>query len=183
MKHTTIRYRSLLILICLAFTTIVKGQNNTDSMSSVHFLSGEWKVENYFQDDGVWKKLGETKAICKLEHDGKFVSERTTFLTQYGEINMITFIGFDTKANKFKLTAMDKEYGLMDVYLGDWTDNQLIFDNLQSDLPVKTQDGKDLYFRLTYKDISADHFTHLVEGTTDNGKNWFIFSKSIFIKK
>ena len=180
MKHLNIRYSSILILICLTFTSIVLGQNKTDAVSSIHFLSGEWQVENYAQDDVEWKKLGQTKAICQLEHDGKFVSERTTFLTQYGEINMITFIGFDSKANKFKLTAMDKEYGLMDIYLGGWMDDQLIFDNLQSDLPVKTQDGKDLYFRLTYKDISADHFTHLVEGTTDNGKNWFIFSKSNF---
>ncbi|MBL7472034.1 DUF1579 family protein [Robertkochia sediminum] len=170
------------ILVCMAFTSGTYAQTETDTTASLHFLSGTWEVRNFARENDTWKLLGTTKSTGALEHDGRFVSERTKFLTPFGTINMITFIGFDSKAKKFKLSAMDKEYGLMDIYLGGWTNNALVFDNLSSDLPVKTEDGKHLHFRLTYKDITERSFTHLVEGTTDQGKSWFIFSRSVFNK-
>lgn len=149
---------------------------------SLHFLAGEWQVENYTQQGNDWKHIGNTQSRAALEHDGKFVSERTKFLTGFGEINMICFIGSDSKTDRFKLTAMDKEYGFMNVNLGNWVSGDLVFTNLQSDLPIKNQDGKELFFRVSYKDISPNQFTHWVEGTYDKGKTWFIFSKAVFKK-
>ena len=161
--------------------TVVFGQEK--SAKSLHFLEGEWQVENFSKDQDKWKHLGNTESMINLEHHGRFVSERTKFLTRFGEINMITFIGFDSKAKEFKLTAMDKEYGLMDVYFGNWVHGDLIFDNLESDLPIQLQDGNEMHFRVSYKTITKNSFTHLVEGTTDKGKTWSVFSKAVFTKK
>lgn len=172
------RYYILIILAIIICSINSFGQEN--SSKSLLVLTGNWKVENYAKQADSYKHLGTTSSKIVQEHEGKFISERSKFLTAFGEINMITFIGFDTKVNKFKLTAMDKEYGLMDIYLGKWKNSQLIFDNLKSDLPVKMQDGKELSFRLTYKEITEKSFTHLVEGTTDKGKTWFVFSKAVF---
>ena len=108
---------------------------------------------------------------------------RAKYLTQFGEINMITFIGFDSRADSYKLTAMDKEYGMMDVYLGDWVDDQLVFTNINSDKPIQMEDGKQLNFRLTYFDITDNSFHHKVEGTYDQGKTWFTFSVSQYTRK
>ncbi len=152
-------------------------------MKALHMLSGQWEIENYVNEQGEWKNIGNTSSTIELVHDGKFISENSKFLTAFGEINMITFIGFDGKRSQYKLSAMDKEYGLMDIYLGEWINNELIFDNINSDLPVKLEDGGEMHFRLTYKEISADSFTHLVEGSTDKGRTWFIFSKSLFKRK
>ena len=71
---------------------------------------------------------------------------------------------------------MDKEFGQMDVYVGDWNDDQLVFTNINSDAPILMQDGKKLNFRLTYYDIQKDSFKHKVEGTYDQGTTWFTFS-------
>ena len=169
-----------LIITIVLISTVVFGQEK--SAKSLYFLKGEWQVENYIKEQDTWKHLGNTQSIINLEHNGKFVSERTKFLTRFGEINMITFIGFDSKAKEFKLTAMDKEYGLMDVYLGNWVDGNLIFDNLKSDLPIQLQDGSNMHFRVSYKEIIKNSFTHLVEGSTDRGKTWSVFSKASFRK-
>jgi hypothetical protein len=61
-------------------------------------------------------------------------------------------------------------------------DSKVVFANLESDVPVKLEDGRELSFRLTYSQISNQTFTHLVEGTFDKGKTWFRFSKSVYTK-
>lgn len=93
---------------------------------------------------------------------------------------MITHIGFDARANQYKLSAMDREFGMMDIYLGKWENENLIFTNLESDAPYLMEDGQKLWFRLTYSEITQDSFTHLVEGTFDQGKTWFTFSRADF---
>ncbi len=178
MKINTLVITTLLMFLS---NSVALGQEN--KMQKIRILSGEWEIENYVNENNEWKNIGSTKSIIELVYDGTFISEKSKFLTNYGEIHMTTFIGFDSKQGKFKLTAMDKEYGLMDVYLGTWLDNELIFDNLESDLPVKLEDGNEMHFRLSYKEISENSFTHLVEGTTDKGKSWFVFSRSLFKRK
>lgn len=169
------------LFLILASQTFSLSQE--DKMQNILPLAGQWEVENYINQDNEWKNIGNTSSTIELVHEGRFISEKSKFLTAFGEINMITYIGFDSKQGRYKLTAMDKEYGLMDIYLGDWESDQLVFDNLKSDLPVKLDDGSEMHFRLTYKEIAVNSFTHLVEGTTDKGKSWFIFSKSMFKSK
>lgn len=153
------------------------------NVNTLNFLEGNWKVENWsFANDSGWQQIGETKSEIITEHNSKFIHEDVRYLTTFGEINMITFIGFDSRINKYKLCAMDKEYGLMDIYNGTWTEGDLIFTNLNSDKPVTMDDGKELHFRLTYQDITDAQFTHLVEGSFDKGNNWFVFSKSIYYR-
>ena len=163
-------------------TSLVHAQkmNTKNSIEVLHFLEGNWNIDNYELKVEKWKSLGNTSSKFILEHNGKFITEKVKYLTKYGEINMITSIGYDNRLKKFKLCAMDKEYGYMDIYFGEWINNNLVFTNLESDMPVQLDDGKELSFRLTYSKISNQSFTHLVEGTYDKGKTWFSFSKSTY---
>lgn len=181
LTRTSVKSIKLFVFIMTLTASFTQAQNNT--IETLHFLKGNWKVDNYELVENQWKSIGTTHSKINLEHEGRFISEKVKYLSKYGEINMITNIGYDNRLKKLKLCAMDKEYGYMDIYFGEWIDNNLVFTNLESDLPVKLDDGKELSFRLTFSKKSSQTFTHLVEGTYDKGKTWFSFSRSIYIKQ
>ncbi len=175
-----------LLLICLI--VFVLGcpfllNAQVDQMKPFNALTGNWTVENYkLNTNQDWEFIGRTTSKISTFFEGKFVNENVKYLTASGEINMSTYIGYDSRIKSFKLSAMDKEFGVMDIYFGELKDEEIVFTNLDSDVPFKIDNGKSLWFKLTYKDISNDSFTHLVEGTTDQGKTWFVFSKAIYKK-
>ena len=155
--------------------------SGVDKMKFFHFLEGNWTVENFtLNKDKEWELIGETSSKNTFIHNGKFINENVKYLNASGEINMISYIGYDTRIQSYKLSAMDKEFGVMDIYRGEIKENDIVFTNLNSDAPFKMESGKSLWFKLTYKDITTNSFTHLVEGTFDKGKTWFIFSKATF---
>jgi hypothetical protein len=178
-------YRISLIVIIFLGQLTVNAQTNVenDKMQVFSFLTGNWSVENFMlNNDKEWELIGSTSSKNILVHDGKFVNENVKYLTAFGEINMITFIGYDSRIKSYKLSAMDKEYGVMDIYLGEISNKEIVFTNLNSDAPFIMENGQSLWFKLTYKNITDSSFTHLVEGTTDKGKTWFSFSKAKFKK-
>lgn len=156
-------------LIMSVMTAQAQDQDTT-KMARLAFLVSDWEVVPSEE------ALKSTTSSISWVHDGQFIEEHVKHLTKYGEINMITFIGYDARIQSYKLTAMDKEYGQMDVYVGDWEDDQLIFTNITSDAPIQMPDGQPLNFRITYFDINKDSFSHKVEGTYDQGATWFTFS-------
>ncbi|MBO0322294.1 hypothetical protein J0X14_08305 [Muricauda sp. CAU 1633] len=172
-------------LLFLLFAVVGRSQNVEipQQMKDLHFLEGTWSLENFENKQGEgWVSTGVSNATIALEHDGRFISEHAKYITGFGEINMITHIGFDSRINSYKLSAMDKEYGLMDIYVGEWVDENLVFTNLQSDEPIRMEDNRELSFKLSYTNFGPKTFTHLVEGTFDKGQTWFPFSKSVYTK-
>lgn len=153
----------------------------SQEMTDISFLEGTWSIENLvFHEEKGWDPIGTSNSVIQWKHDGRFLAETARYFTSYGEINMITHIGFDSRSKSFKLSAIDKEYGLMDIYLGRWSGSDLVFTNLESDLPIVMEDGRELSFRLTYSYLKKNSFEHLVEGTFDRGKTWIPFSKGIY---
>ncbi|WP_299117447.1 hypothetical protein [uncultured Winogradskyella sp.] len=173
-----------LLIFFFYFFTLAQSEESNKEMDKLSILEGKWIIENYENKEGErWINLGTSYSNIKLEHSGKFISERNTYLTSNGEINMITHIGFDRRINAYKLSAMDKEYGLMDIYTGKWEEERLIFTNLTSDQPILLNNEKKLSFRVSYFNLSKNSFEHLVEGTLDEGKTWFVFSKSKYNRR
>jgi hypothetical protein len=171
-KYVT-NHLSAWTLMLTSLTGLAQGNEN-NPMEKLDFLVSEWVVT--VVADVQASDPEETRSVIKWAHDGRFVEERVKHLTANGEINMITFIGYDARIKSYKLTAMDKEYGLMDVYTGDWNGDQLTFTNISSDTPILMEDGRKLNFRLTYSQITETSFQHTVEGTYDQGDTWFTFS-------
>lgn len=169
------------ILFLIQFTNTAQTKIKNDKMEVFSFLKGNWNVENFkLNKEKKWELIGNTSSKNILVHDGQFVSENVKYLTAFGEINMITFIGYDSRIKSYKLSALDKEYGVMDIYLGEINNKEIVFTNLKSDAPFIMENGQSLWFKLTYKNITDNSFIHLVEGTTDKGKTWFSFSKARF---
>ncbi|GEM_PF-6129421 len=177
--------RSIFSILHLAiFCTTALGQESPlNQLKKLDFLIGNWTIENYKRNaDGSWESIGSSASAISWDNGGRFIREMAQHLTQFGEINMLTYIAFDSRLNGFKLTAMDKEYGLMDIYHGEYSGKELVFTNLESDIPIKMQDGKELSFRLTYTFQNGQKFSQLVEGTYDKGGNWFVFARSDYTR-
>ncbi len=174
----------MLLFTLLMTASLVQAQEISPkkNIEALHFFEGKWSIDNYVLNEKKWESVGITNSEITLELNGKFVSEKVTYLTKFGQLNMITMIGFDSRLNNFKLSNMGENYGYMDIYFGEWINEDLVFTNLESDLPSKLDDGRELSFRVTYSNMSHQGFTHLVEGTLDKGKTWFSFSKSVYSK-
>lgn len=177
--------KTILTLVFLLLSNMpgLTQENPADPLKKLDFLIGDWTIENFKSNtDGSWESMGSSASAISWDNGDRFIREMAKHLTQFGEINMLTYIAFDSRLNGFKLTAMDKEYGLMDVYHGEYTSNRLVFTNLESDIPIKMQDGKQLSFRLTYTFQNDQKFSQLVEGTYDKGENWFVFARSDYTR-
>jgi hypothetical protein len=173
-----------ILLTILMIPTLVHAQeaDPKKDIKTLYFLEGKWSIDNLVLKDDKWESIGTTSAEFNLELNAKFVNEKVKYLTKFGQLTMITIIGYDSRLQNFKLSNMGADYGNMDIYFGEWVNEDLVFTNLESDIPAKLDEGRDLSFRLSYTDISDASFMHIVEGTTDKGKTWFYFSKSIYSK-
>nr|WP_298994907.1 hypothetical protein [uncultured Allomuricauda sp.] len=166
------------------FVHTSKGQEagKGSPLKNMEFLIADWKVSNFKIKEGQWSLVGDTHSSIKAILKGSFLSEKVKYLVDASELNMVIHIGHDHRTGHLKLSAMDQEYGLMDIYTGDFLENKIVFTNLKSDQPIDFGEGKKLSFRLTYSNIQEDSFEHLVEGTYDKGQTWFPFAKSIYQK-
>jgi hypothetical protein len=176
--------RTVFFILVMTASSIVHSQemNTKKNIEALHFLEGDWSIDNLVLKDDKWESIGSTNAEFKLDLNGKFVTEKVKYLTKFGQLTMITMIGIDGRLQNFKLSNMGADYGNMDIYFGEWMNEDLVFTNLKSDLPAILDNGQELSFRLTYSEISNQGFTHYVEGTLDKGKTWFYYSKSIYSK-
>ena len=177
--------KTLFFTLLITVSSIVHSQemNNKKNIEALHFLEGDWSIDNLVLKDDKWESIGSTNAEFKLDLNGKFVIEKVKYLTKFGQLTMITIIGYDSRLNNFKLSNMGADYGNMDIYFGEWMNDDLVFTNLTSDLPAILDDEQELSFRLTYSEIGNQGFTHFVEGTLDKGKTWFYYAKSIYSKR
>ena len=84
-----------------------------------------------------------------------------------------TFITYDQYRKLYRLAAIDDTFGLMDIYEGDFmNDNTLQVTNLRADTNFPTNDGGEMYFRLTFTELDENTREFLVERSSDNGANW-----------
>ncbi len=185
LMYNPLTYHRILFYLALSISFLAVAQQKKihPQLEDVKFLMDEWTVSNYKFEENQWKSLGDTSSKVETVHEGRFVVEQVSYLVSTGELNMTIIIGYDYRRQQLKLCALDKQYGLMDVYVGKWQEDRLVFDNLNSDVPIALGEGKQLSFKLTYLDIGEDSFEHLVEGTYDRGKTWFPFSRSVYRRK
>ena len=173
--------KKVFAITCCIFLVLIRTfaqEDKSSKLQKLGFMIADWNVV----ETSSSQESDTTNSIIEWVHDGQFVKEEVKHLTKYGPINMITYIGWDSRLQGYKLVAMDKEYGQMDVYEGVWDNEQLVFNNLNSDRPIVMQDGRELNFKLTYYAISNDSYKHKVEGTYDQGDTWFTFSISQYHK-
>lgn len=170
----------LSLTLLIGHSIFAQEEKLSNRLEPLNFILGDWNVTTYGKDSTGSRVSGAlTSAIIGTIHDGGFIKEEVKYQGPAFTINMVTFIGYDPRANKYKLCAMDKEFQVMDIYYGDWSGEKLVFTNLESDKPFDFGNGQTVHFRITYTP-TENGFDHKVEGTSDKGANWFYFSHSEF---
>ena len=183
-KHLSF-YGILFLLLGLGINNNCFGQKTklVESLKNLEILIGDYDVITYARNnEGEMASGPKSQATIGTLHDGAFIHEIANYKSPAGELNMVTFIGYDTRISKFKLCAMDKQFQSMDIYYGAMKGDELVFTNLESDKPFVFNEGQEVYFRLTYS-FNQSGFEHLVEGTSDKGKTWFEFNKSVYKRR
>ena len=161
----------------------LSAQTLQDGLKKYEHLLGTFEVEVMMPTrDGGWTKGGEGKATFETILGGKFIQEKIKTTFGQGTLTMHNTIGIDPRESAFRLFAMDREYGSMDMYKGRAEGNDLIFDNLDSDKRFQSPTGESLAFRLNFVYISATEHHLLVEYTKDDGTTWYPYAKNIYKK-
>lgn len=141
-------------------------------------LLGEFQMQLFVpNEDESWQEVGNGVAHYESILGGSFL--RKTAVNDFGgtTLTMETTIGFDQKSNQPKLIALDKEYGSIDIYEGNIKADSIEFINLNSGVSFTTKDGKSLYFRLTFYEITETSHKFLVEFSSDEGNTWSPYVK------
>ena len=135
------------------------------------------------QSDKSWKKGGEGTASFYSILDDTFIREDLKLTFGQGTLTMSNSIGRDGRMNQMRMIAMDKEFATIDIYKGEIIDGKIIFDNVTSDIPALTPEGKRISFKITYSQLSKQENESFVEITYDEGKTWSPYSKQVFRRK
>ncbi|MEL7120278.1 MAG: hypothetical protein AAFO07_12580 [Bacteroidota bacterium] len=165
------------LLVAITFSSI-HAQKRIDELN---FLLGEFDVTVMLpQQDKSWKQGGEGTASFYPILDDTFIREDLDLTFGQGTLTMSNSIGRDGRMNQLRMIAMDKEFATIDIYKGELNAGKLIFNNLTSDIPALTPEGKRVSFKITYSQLSKQKNESLVEITYDEGRTWTPYSKQIF---
>lgn len=142
------------------------------------FLLGDFDVTVNLPDgNGGWNRAGNGKSVLTTALDGTFIEENKATGIGNTSLTMKNIIGIDPRTKEFRLFALDKEYGTMDIYRGRREDKSIVFDNVSSDARFVSQNGLSYAFRLTYAFVKKNENSLYVESTTDDGKTWTPYAK------
>lgn len=154
-----------------------------EKMAKFEMLLGSWQTDNYVFKDGEWAQFATSTTTFSKKLKGKLITEEISDLKPNNSFIVETLISFDQYRDIYRLAAIDDTYGLMDIYEGDFIKDGVIqFTNFRAGTNFPTEDGGDMYFRLTFSEIDKNTREFLVENTVDKGATWSPMNKNILKK-
>lgn len=177
------------IIKCFALpfvlVTLNASAQTKNKIKDYEFLIGEFEVQVYLpKGNGEWVAGGNGSASFYPILDNTFIREDIATTMGNTTFTMNNTFGTDGRSGQSRLIALDKEYSTMDVYHGKVEkENTLVYDNLNSDIPAKTSDGKEISFRITYSKLNENENQVFAEITLDKGETWRPYAKNKFIRK
>ena len=146
---------------------------------SPHFfdLVGNWSVEvDVPGNENNWIRHVGSTAEFSILLDSTFLVEDVVYRMAGQTLTMHLIYGVDPRTKKYRVLALDKEFGTMDVYAGEFNENTLVVDNLdEAGFPMA--DGSSMHFRLSYYFDSPSEHRLFVDFTKDAGENWAPFQR------
>ncbi|HEV7643203.1 MAG TPA: DUF1579 family protein [Pyrinomonadaceae bacterium] len=144
---------------------------------ALRFLEGNWEVEsNTKSGDGKWEK---TKAVSQIgpELSGCLLKEQFSGSRSGRPFNILALIAYNGTSKKMQRAWSDSEHGLLILYDGEKTGDQMIL-TTAIDL-----DGKKVLLRIAYTEIKNDSFKVESGRSHDEGKTWITTSTLLYKRK
>ena len=169
---------SFIIAILFLFSgASTQAQTLNPKLKSVGYVIGKWQVKAYrAKRDGSFNKPTTGKAEFSTILDGTFIRGKV----KTKGLTMFELIGVDPRSKELRLFALDKEFGVMDVYKGTLEGKNMRLSNLKSDALFVDKQGNAWAFRLNYTYQNNNEFSLLVEFSIDKGKTWKSFQKNVY---
>jgi len=144
-----------------------------EKMAMLDSILGKWHTVQYAYENNAWKKIATSQVTYSKKLKGKMIAEEIHDLEPDNVFIVETFISYDQYRNLYRIAAVDDTFGLMDIYEGDFiSPEKFQVTNLRAGTNFPTDDGGEMYFRLTFTEIDNDTREFLVERSTDNGMSW-----------
>ena len=153
-------------------------------MEKLSGFLGEWKLLTYeIDEEGNWKAGKETSSKVTSFFGGAFFEEKSQVIGPNSEINLRSTFGYLTGLKKYRISVVDKEYAVFDIYEGNIQNGALVVNNLDSRTPFIGRDGITYHFKLSYTIPENDSFSLLIDFSTDGGKTWGKYQKVEYTRK
>lgn len=156
------------------------------TLSSIDFIEGQFTTAISFSDaDGKWEKPIKSEFIFKKIMKNLFIEGGglVAFTSSFSTNFRMTF-DYDALNDVYRLVTLDDSYGFMDIYYGNWVENELILSNETTGTQV-INEGNRVYGKLILKPLSKERFRIIAKVSQDNKATWQNYMKMTFtpIKK
>ena len=141
-------------------------------MEALAPLIGEWRASVRMKTEEGWTEPAVDRAVIAPWHGGQQLVEDSKIEMEGFSITLKTVFSWDQYRKTYRVIAFDQEYGLADVYEGAMEGDDLVVTNLRAGTFFVLDDGREMGFRLTWRDIGGDDFTFEVDLTLDRGESW-----------
>lgn len=144
-----------------------------EKMAKLESILGSWSTVQFSYENDAWKQIATSTVTYHKQLKGKLIAEEIRDLKPDNIFIVETFITYDQYRNLYRIAAIDDTFGLMDIYEGDFiATDKFQVTNLRAGTNFPTDDGGEMFFRLTFTEINNDTREFLVERSTDSGKTW-----------
>ena len=172
-------YKIIAVLLVIFYSnSFAQNQEQKKHMEKLSSLIGKWETISTEKDrEGNWITNKPSTSEINSFFDGTFIEEKAKILGNGYEMNLRTTFGYMPRNGKYRLSVLDKEYAVFDIYEGNFEGDNLVVDNLASSTPFVTKDGTQYNFKLIYKLAEKDNHELVVLITADEGKTWNDYQK------
>ena len=177
------KFLIVLVLFGLTIPGIAEENIVKTHMKELSFMAGSWdvKAERYTRE-GKWADAGMTKSTIKWLWSNIALQESVGFKTPNGEMKLNIQLSYDQFQKCYRVTIVDNQYGLMDIYEGQFKENILLVTNERCKTFYPIQDGH-LKFQIKYTKKSENSMVFMVNMAKVGTDNWRPMSKSTYSKK
>lgn len=190
-NHLPTAIRAALGALLLTVTTGVAAQPEPQSppappagMARIATIAGHWTVTGKVALGGPGSEMTEIATTSEVESvfGGRFLQETSSITSGEMVLTYICTRSYDIFQKRFRMSCLDNDMGLMDIYEGSFEGDRLVLSNVGSQTSYNVSAGP-VYSRNILQILSADSFQVDWESSTDGGKTWKLAARNTYQRR